>query len=191
MEIAAIVCALDGLPSLPATVALSVNVSAAVVLDPLFTAWLETAPVERLVLELTEHEAVGDYTVLNAALADARARGLRIAVDDAGAGFASMRHTLLLKPDILKLDISVIRDLDTDSGKHALCGAIITFAHSLGARVVAEGVETVGELDAVRGLGVDRVQGYYLARPTALAELRFAGYDSFFGSLHSTVSDGV
>ena len=191
IEIAAIVCALEGLPSLPDTVALSVNVSAAVVLDPLFTAWLESAPVERLVLELTEHEAVGDYTVLNAALADARARGLRFAVDDAGAGFASMRHTLLLKPDILKLDISVIRDLDTDSGKHALCGAIITFAHSLGARVVAEGVETAGGLDAVRGLGVGHVQGYHLARPAALAELRFEGYESLLGSLHSTVSDGV
>ncbi len=150
LEIAAIRCALNGLASLPDSVALSINVSAAVLLDPLFAEWLAVAPVERLILELTEHEAVSDYAALNAALSAARARGLRLAVDDAGAGYASMRHPLLLQPDVLKLDISLVRDLDTDSGKRALCGAIITFARSLGARVVAEGVETAAELAAAR-----------------------------------------
>lgn len=176
LEVAAIRCAVDGLGSLPEHVALSINVSAAVVLDPMFAEWLAAAPVARLILELTEHEAVSDYPALNAALSEARVRGLRLAVDDAGAGYASMRHTLLLQPDVLKLDISLIRDLDTDSGKRALCGAIITFARSLGARVVAEGVETASELAAVRRLGVDYVQGYHFAPPAPLAEVRFCGY---------------
>jgi EAL domain-containing protein (putative c-di-GMP-specific phosphodiesterase class I) len=176
LEIAAIRCAVDGLASLPDSVALSVNVSAAVLLDPLFADWLAVVPVGRLILELTEHEAVSDYARLNAVLSPARERGLRLAVDDAGAGYASMRHTLLLQPDVLKLDISLVRDLDTDSGKRALCGAIITFARSSGTRVVAEGVETAAELAAVRRLGVDYVQGYHLAAPAPLAEVRFDGY---------------
>ena len=176
LEIAAIRCAVEGLSALPEDVALSINVSAAVVLDPLFAAWVVAAPVARLILELTEHEAVSDYVALNASLSVARARGLRIAVDDAGAGYASMRHMLLLQPDILKLDISLVRDLDTDSGKRALCGAIITFARSMGARVVAEGVETATELAAVRRLGVDCIQGYHFAAPTPIEEVRLGGY---------------
>lgn len=176
LEVAAIGCALEGLDSLPKDVAVSVNVSARVALDPVFATWLAAAPVDRLILELTEHEAVSDYAALNAALSLARAQGLRLAVDDAGAGYASMRHMLLLQPDILKLDISLVSDLDTNSGQRALCGAIVTFARSLGARVVAEGVETSGELAAVRRLGVDYIQGYHFAAPSPLDEVRFDGY---------------
>lgn len=176
LELAAIRCAVEGLGSLPQSVAMSVNISAAVVLDPLFAKWLADAPVDRLILELTEHDPVSDYAAVNAALGPARASGLRVAVDDAGAGYASMRHILLLQPDFLKLDISLVRDLDTDSGKRALCSAIITFASSLGIRVVAEGVETVAELAAVRRLGVQYVQGYHFARPAALTDVRYDGY---------------
>jgi EAL domain-containing protein (putative c-di-GMP-specific phosphodiesterase class I) len=176
LELAAIRCAVTALDALPDAVALSINVSAAVLLDPLLAEWLDAAPVERLILELTEHEAVSDYTALNAALAPARARGLRLAVDDAGAGYASMRHTLLLQPDVLKLDISLVRDLDSDSGKRALCSAIITFARSLGTQVVAEGVETAAELAAVRRLGVHCVQGHHFAAALPLSELRYDGH---------------
>jgi EAL domain-containing protein (putative c-di-GMP-specific phosphodiesterase class I) len=176
LEMAALRCAVAGLDHLPPDVALSVNVSAPVMVAPVFAQWLEGAPVDRLILELTEHDAVSDYTELNAALAAGRARGLRLAVDDGGAGYASMRHALKLKPDLLKLDISLVRGVDADTDKRALVRAIVAFARSLGTRVVAEGVQTRAELGAVRRLDVDYVQGYVMARPSALADLRFDGY---------------
>ncbi|MDQ3611114.1 MAG: EAL domain-containing protein [Actinomycetota bacterium] len=165
LEVAAIRRAVEGLVELPPHVAVSLNVSAAVVLDPLFAQWLAGAPVERLILELTEHEEISDYEAIIAALASARAGGLRLAVDDFGAGYASMRHTLLLEPDLLKLDISLIRDIDTDRNKRGLCRAVITFAKSLGAQVVAEGVETAAEMQAVRRSASTRLRAsIWLAR---------------------------
>lgn len=171
LELAAAAKAVAGLHRLPAHVAVAVNVSATVAVTPPFVGWLMSAPLDRMVLELTEHEQVEDYAALNAALQPARDRGLRLAVDDAGAGYASMRHWLMLRPDVLKLDRSLVNDVDTDTAKRALCHAVITFAHSTGMRVVAEGVETQGELDAVRALGADFAQGYLLQRPAPLDEL--------------------
>lgn len=176
LELAAIRRAVEALPHLPGNVGLSVNLSAAVLCDEQFSGWLKDAPVERLILELTEHEQVSDYAAIGHALAAARMRGLRLAVDDAGAGYASMRHTLLLKPNIVKLDMSLVRDVDTDRDKRALCRAIVTFANTVGSEVVAEGVETDGELTAVRSLGANYVQGFYLSRPAALPEIRLTGY---------------
>jgi diguanylate cyclase (GGDEF)-like protein len=171
LELAAATKATQGLDHLPVGVALSVNVSAAVAVAPEFLRWLMSAPLDRLILELTEHEQVEDYEALNAALLPARQQGMRLAVDDAGAGYASMRHWLLLKPDLLKLDISLVRDVDSDAAKRALCRAIITFAHATGMRVIAEGVETQAELAAVRALGADYGQGYLLQRPAGLDQL--------------------
>lgn len=176
LELAALRQAVRGLTGMPAEVALSVNVSADVVLHPGFVEWLTQVPLDRIVLELTEHEQVADYGPLIAALAPARAAGLRLAVDDAGAGFASMRHTLQLLPELLKLDRSLIRGIDADRNQRALCRAIITFAKTLGTKVVAEGVETAAELLAVRQLGVDYVQGFFLSQPTMLADVRLSGY---------------
>ena len=170
--------AVEALQTLPPEVAVSLNVSPAVAVTPAFVAWLAVAPVRRLVLELTEHAQVHDYELLRAALAPARAAGLRVAVDDAGAGYASLRHSLLIEPDLLKLDISLVRGLDTDERRRALCRAVVAFAHSTGARVVAEGVETDGELEALRRLRVDLAQGYVLQRPVPLAELRLTGLGS-------------
>lgn len=171
LELAAAAKAVTGLPALPAHVSLTINVSPAVAVRPQFVQWLMGQPLDRLVLELTEHEQIEDYETLNRLLAPARARGLRLAVDDAGAGYASLRHSLLLKPDLLKLDISLVRDCDTDPAKRALCRAVITFAHTTGARVIAEGIETSGEMDTMRRLGADYGQGYFLQRPAALEDL--------------------
>lgn len=178
LELAALRQAVDGLSAMPSDVALSVNVSAEVVLHPGFRDWLPQAPLGRMILELTEHEQIGDYGPIVAALASARAAGLRLAVDDAGAGYASMRHTLQLLPELLKLDISLIRGIDADRNQRALCRAIITFAKTLGTHVVAEGVETAAELLAVRQLGVDYVQGFFVSQPTMLADVRLTGYAS-------------
>jgi len=148
---------------------LTLNASPATICSPRFARALHGQPLRRLVLEITEHEPVQDYSPLLTALAPLRAAGLRIAVDDTGAGFASMRHVLALVPDLIKLDISLVRGIDTDLARQALTAALVTFAAATGAEVIAEGVETVEELDCLRDLGIDYAQGYYLARPAPLA----------------------
>jgi EAL domain-containing protein (putative c-di-GMP-specific phosphodiesterase class I) len=102
---------------------------------------------------------------------------VRIAVDDAGAGFASMRHILQLKPDLIKLDRSIISGIDADSGRRAFGGAMVSFAAELGAILVAEGIETETELSTVTELGMNAGQGYLLGRPSLRAEdwLRWQG----------------
>lgn len=174
LETAAADKAVAGLRRLPKHIPVAVNVSAAVAVSAPFIDWLMSKPLHRIVLELTEHEQVEDYAALNAALQPARDAGMRLAVDDAGAGYASMRHWLMLRPDLLKLDRSLVQGVDGDSTKRALCQAVITFAHSTGARVVAEGVETAAEYEAVRALGADFAQGYLLQRPVPLSDLLLA-----------------
>lgn len=90
------------------------------------------------------------------------------AVDDAGSGYASLRHILRLKPDIIKLDIDLTRAIDLDPARRALAAALVTFADKIGAIIVAEGIETASELDTLRELGVTYGQGYHLARPGPL-----------------------
>jgi EAL domain-containing protein (putative c-di-GMP-specific phosphodiesterase class I) len=119
-------------------------------------------------LEITEHEAIDDYATLADALAPLRERGLRVAVDDVGAGYASLRHALQLAPDMVKMDISLTRDIDRDAGRRALATALISFAAETDMTIVAEGIETAGELHALRELGVKYGQGFYLARPAPL-----------------------
>lgn len=128
---------------------------------------LDAVDPARVVVEVTEHAAVGDYDTLLAELADARAAGLRLAVDDAGAGFASLRHVLLCKPDLVKVDMALVRGCDGDPVRQTLLRALLDFAGSMGADVVAEGVETTAELETLRICGVTLAQGYALAHPSA------------------------
>jgi EAL domain-containing protein (putative c-di-GMP-specific phosphodiesterase class I) len=109
---------------------------------------------------------VPNYDPICAALASLRSRGVRIAVDDAGSGFASFRHILELKPDIIKLDRDIITGLDTDLARHALCAAVVSFAARTGTKVTAEGIESPAELRTVTDLGMDAGQGYLLGRPS-------------------------
>ncbi len=168
LEVATMRKALSALPAFPAEVALSVNVSPAVVVSDQFAALFAEAPLDRLVLEITEHAQVADYGSLHQALTPLRRRGLQLAIDDAGAGYASLRHILAFAPDIIKLDISLIHDLDRDPARQALTAALIAFANETGSTITAEGVETPGELEALRRIGIRRAQGYLLGRPLAL-----------------------
>jgi EAL domain-containing protein (putative c-di-GMP-specific phosphodiesterase class I) len=122
----------------------------------------------RIVFEITEHHAIEDYVALRPLLDGLRAQGARLAVDDAGAGFASLRHTLQLSPDFIKLDISLIRGIDHEPRQRALAAGLIAFANDVGAAIIAEGIETAGELAALRELGVPYGQGFHLAPPAAL-----------------------
>lgn len=91
-----------------------------------------------------------------------------MAIDDAGAGFASLRHTVRIAPDIVKLDLSLTRDIDSDRAKRALATALVSFAHEMRFSLVAEGIETAKELATLRELGVGYGQGYFLAEPGPL-----------------------
>jgi EAL domain-containing protein (putative c-di-GMP-specific phosphodiesterase class I) len=121
---------------------------------------------ERVIIELTEHVRIDDYDLLLDSLSRVRERGARLAVDDTGAGFASLGHILHLRPELIKLDCQFTRGIDTDPTRRSLAHALVSFAHDIGAEVVSEGIETAAELDAVRALGVPYGQGYFLSRPT-------------------------
>ena len=165
LELAAARAAMARLGELPATAYLTINVSPATAISPHLAALLAPAPADRIVLELTEHAPVEDYPALEAALASLRGRGIRIAVDDAGAGFASMRHVLALRPDVLKLDISITHGINGDVRRRELVRALVSFSIATGCTLVAEGIETEDELAAVRRLGVRCGQGFHLGRP--------------------------
>jgi EAL domain-containing protein (putative c-di-GMP-specific phosphodiesterase class I)/AmiR/NasT family two-component response regulator len=164
LELAAIREALRSLDRIPPDAYLSVNASHRTAMSPEFRAALGDN-VSRIVVEITEHEAIEDYDMLMASLAELRASGVRIAIDDAGAGFASLRHTLRLAPDIVKLDISLTRGIDGDRARRALASALISFADEMSITIVAEGIETAEELETLLRLGVRFGQGFHLAEP--------------------------
>lgn len=167
LEVSAVRAALRALPELPRGSYLSVNVSPDVLTSDECLDALRQAPADRLVIEVTEHAPVQDYLGVGQALEPLRRRGARLAVDDAGAGFASLRHILRLAPDIIKLDIALTRDIDRDRARRALASGLIAFASEMGATIVAEGIETDGEITTLRELGVRFGQGFFLAKPSA------------------------
>ncbi len=118
-----------------------------------------------IVVELTEHELFGARAALDGALADLRARGARIALDDAGSGYAGLRQLIAVAPDILKLDRALVRGAHADPAKLALLEAMISFASSTGAAVCGEGIEDLEDLRALGALDATYAQGYALARP--------------------------
>lgn len=170
LELTAARLALDRLADLPAHIALAINVSPGTIMGPAFADLIPAAVAERIVVEVTEHAPVADYESLQRSLEGFRKLGGRLAVDDAGAGFASLRHILQLNPDVIKLDLSLTRQIDVHRRRRALAAALISFAREIGVVVIAEGIETAKELETLRELGVAYGQGYYLCRPTSLEQ---------------------
>jgi EAL domain-containing protein (putative c-di-GMP-specific phosphodiesterase class I) len=169
LEMAVIEKELHGLEHLPQDIYVSLNVSPVTVISGAITRVLKGVPLERIVLEITEHISIHDYSQLLRVLEPLREQGLRLAVDDAGAGYASFRHILRLEPNIIKLDISLTRDIDTDRTRRALAAALILFAEETGSMIIAEGVETEAELSMLRHLRINKAQGYLIGRPMSLA----------------------
>lgn len=170
LELAAVRAALRNLNQLPDDVYLAINVSPELVVSGRLSKLLEGIPPRRIVLEVTEHEIIKDLAFFQRALAPLRSR-MRIAVDDAGAGYSGLRHILDVQPDIIKLDMSLTRNIDKDPARHALATALISFSRKIGSQIVAEGVETAGELQTLQDLGAHCAQGYYLQRPKPIAAL--------------------
>lgn len=168
LELLAVELALESVDALPGDLYVSVNASPATVMSGRLLPLLQrrTDLLARVVIELTEHALIEDYEIMQASLTELRANGVRIAVDDAGAGFASFRHVLQLQPDIVKLDRSITHGLASNAAQRALAAAVVMFALEVGGMTVtAEGVETPEDLSTAALLGIDTAQGYVLARP--------------------------
>jgi PAS domain S-box-containing protein len=168
LELFAIARAFGAAAYLPPSSYVSVNASPALILDPGFARLIEQATIarDRIVVEVTEQVAVDDYDVLNAALNGLRSTGVRVAVDDTGAGYASLRHVMQLRPDIVKIDRSLIADIATDAARRSLITSLVLLSLDLGASLTAEGIETLDELRTLALLGLDCGQGYLLGRPS-------------------------
>lgn len=172
LESRAIRLALAALAELPASVYVTVNASPETIVKGALAEALHRQPLERLVVEVTEHQAIERYEDIAQAIAPLQQAGLRIAIDDAGAGYASFRHVLNLHPHIVKLDNSITHAIDVDRSRRALAAALCGFAHETGCGIVAEGVETQAELEAIRALGIAKAQGYHLGRPMSVVDAR-------------------
>jgi EAL domain-containing protein (putative c-di-GMP-specific phosphodiesterase class I) len=169
VELAALRAAVAQVGRLPRQMFMSVNVTPQLLAGTALWSVLDEVDPARLVLEITEHSRIRHYGRIRDVVDGLRAMGARLAVDDVGAGFASLRHVLVLQPDIVKLDISLTRDVDTDPARQLLITSILAFAAEMSTTVVAEGVETIDELNCLRDLGVRMAQGYRFGRPAALA----------------------
>ncbi len=145
---------------------LAVNLTPQVAFELAATGEKRPDLLSRLVLEITEHAAIPSYADLRRALLPSRELGLRLAIDDAGAGYASLKHVVELEPDIIKIDRSIIEGVSRDRARRSAVSAFVLLALDIGAYVIAEGVEREDDLEAVRDLGVDAAQGYLLAKPT-------------------------
>jgi len=168
LELAAIEAALNQAGHLPDHIYLTINASAEGVMAPEFADIIGKVDPHRLVIEVTEHGVVQDYEGLLAKLDGFRRQGVRLAVDDAGAGYSGLQHIVRLKPDIIKLDMSLTRNVDADPARRALASALIFYARETGCQILAEGIERDAELKTLKLLGVSKGQGYWLGRPVPI-----------------------
>ena len=167
LEAAALLAALEYLPRLTPDMSLTINVSATALLasPTIATRIIAAARGTRLIVELTEHDRLQQPELLEETLTNLRSAAVRIAVDDAGAGYAGLDRILTIAPEVLKLDRSLIHGIAEHLGRQAMCEAMVRFARRTNTLLIAEGVETEADLDAIRALGVRHAQGFLLGRP--------------------------
>ena len=167
LELACLRAALELLPERPAGTKLSVNLSGPVLVDARAQALLMAADdISELIIEVTENALVEGDASFDAAMKPLVARGASFAIDDMGSGYSGLRQITALRPTYLKLDRSLVRDIDTDPDRAALLGALAGYARQTGALLVGEGVETEAELHTIAALDIPLIQGYYFARPS-------------------------
>ena len=170
LELAAARAALAALPEIGDKPYLAINLSPQALADSEAFEILKDAPLERIVVEVTERSVIEDPVRLREAIDALRDRGLRLAVDDTGAGHAGLRHIIGLRPDVLKLDRVLCHEIERDTVRGALASSLAYFTRAVGATLVAEGVETEADLQALARLGSVHGQGYLLGRPGPLEE---------------------
>jgi EAL domain-containing protein (putative c-di-GMP-specific phosphodiesterase class I)/ActR/RegA family two-component response regulator len=171
LEVSALSRALSRRSQLPPGVFMTVNLSPGALMSREVLRAIPRGFADRLVIELTEHAPVSDYQALALSFAPLRASGAALAIDDAGAGFASLRHILELAPQFIKLDISITHKIEHDRAALALAVALTSFAGAIDAMIIAEGIESDSHLAALRSLGIRLGQGYHLAMPGPIEQL--------------------
>ena len=169
LELLAVECALDSLKQVPKGFYVSVNASPDTIMSGALHQVLERAGKKNLVVEVTEHQQVEDFAGLKKALKPI-SQYARIAIDDVGSGYAGLRHLVDLAPDMLKLDMTLTRDIHQDLARCALVGAMVRFAEAIGAKLIAEGIENAEEAAVLKRLGVEFGQGFHYARPMPVDE---------------------
>ncbi|MFC5678666.1 EAL domain-containing protein [Aeromicrobium endophyticum] len=166
----------------PESLKLSINFMPNAVYEPsaclratLRAADLHGFPLTSIMFEFTEDEKVDDTEHLTGIISEYRKRGFMTAIDDFGAGHAGLGLLVEFQPDLIKIDMAIVRGIDTEPARRAVVAGIVHIAASLDITVLAEGIETEGEYRALKTLGVHLFQGYWFARPAfeALPELRF------------------
>ena len=165
LEVKALKAALNLLDVLPSDVRLNVNLSPDSLFDPACIEAMMKVPPGRLVIEVTEHYVVNDYTTLNEAGSRLKALGIATSIDDVGAGFSGLSRILQTSAEELKIDRAIVSGVHNDPAKQALIEALAAFCASTNRRLLGEGVECEEELAMLRSLGVDLAQGYYFAKP--------------------------
>ncbi|MTV25317.1 EAL domain-containing protein [Nitriliruptoraceae bacterium ZYF776] len=168
LELAAARNALERLADLPSSAYLSLNLSPEVLLDERVREVFRRCDPRRIVVELTEEhlDRTRDGGRVAAVVARGRRRGIRLAIDDFGRGYSDLRRIVELQPEVVKIDRSVVQDVDRDPTRRAVLGGLVDITRAIGATMVAEGIETPAELAALRELRVDLGQGFLLGRPS-------------------------
>ena len=174
LELLAIRKVIALIKDIPPGIRVAVNAGPRAILHPGFRDLIESAPADRLTVELTEHDAVMNYPELIDALIPLRQNGILLSVDDTGSGHSGLNQILRLRPDVIKLDREMVVGIHADPVRRALATALVSFAASIEARVIAEGLEEEDDVNCVRHLGIIEVQGYYYFRPMPLADLKTA-----------------
>ncbi|WP_100407167.1 EAL domain-containing protein [Bacillus solitudinis] len=151
---------------------LFININSHVIYDPEFTPGYTSQLLKKfklkpsdIVFEITERSAIQDFKAFKEVLTHYRKQGYKVAIDDAGAGYSSLQAITEIEPDYIKIDRSLISDIDKISSKEAIVQAFITFAKQVNSKIIAEGIESKEELSVLIGLGVDYAQGFFLGRP--------------------------
>jgi EAL domain-containing protein (putative c-di-GMP-specific phosphodiesterase class I) len=169
LEVATLTAAVRQSADLPADAYLSLNLSADIASAVDILGRVLTRIPRAVLLEITEHVPVEDYERMMANLYALDIQ-IRLAVDDAGAGYAGLQHILAIRPHVVKLDAALVRFVDVDVARQAIVGAMVSFASKTGCKIVAEGVETASEVAMLRSLGVGLAQGYFYGHPRPAVE---------------------
>lgn len=166
----------------PAMVSINFMPNAVYKAETCIRATLEAAkrfnfPLERIIFEVTEQEQVLDIDHLTGILRAYRKQGFMTAIDDFGAGYAGLNLLADFQPDLIKLDMQLIRNIDQDSVRQVLVEAALQMCRKLKIQVIAEGIESQGDVHALRDMGVELFQGYLLAKPAfeSLPEVHYPG----------------
>lgn len=165
LELVCLERSLSLLEELPDGTSLSVNLSALALHDPRATNMLRSRRPDRVIIEVTEEGLAKDLRGLRSDLDPLLKEGVKLAVDDMGAGYSNLRQVVELAPSLLKLDRALVHGIDADPAKTLLIDALVRYAQRTGSQIVAEGIETQAELDVLRSLDIPYGQGYLLARP--------------------------